>query len=170
MRVIFLFITAVMIVISLLFARQVTASHRTDYLRQDTIRSGTGPNEICIDGNQTSSYRAGYAVELQQLLDQYFDVISSSYDTSLFCPNQTLIEINIAAGFMEIDDWVRVYSNDTTPPTISNISAGSITQTSATITWTTNENADSKVDYGTTTNYGSIKSSSTLTTSHSLAL
>src|SRR3989344_1475867 len=44
---------------------------------------------------------------------------------------------------------------DTTPPTISSVSASSITQNSATITWTTNENADTQVEYGLTTAYGS---------------
>ena len=43
---------------------------------------------------------------------------------------------------------------DTTPPTISNVSA-STTETSATITWTTDELASSQVEYGTTSAYGS---------------
>jgi RHS repeat-associated protein len=43
---------------------------------------------------------------------------------------------------------------DTTAPVISNVAAGSITTTSATITWTTNENSDSQVEYGPTTAYG----------------
>lgn len=40
-------------------------------------------------------------------------------------------------------------------PTISNISSSNITSNGATITWTTNEVADSQVEYGLTTNYGS---------------
>ncbi len=59
---------------------------------------------------------------------------------------------------------------DTTPPVISNVSSGSISDTSATITWTTNEAADSLVDYGTTTSYGSSESSGSLVTSHSIQL
>jgi hypothetical protein len=54
--------------------------------------------------------------------------------------------------------WVDVvYTNtaDTTPPTISAVQAGTVTSTAATITWTTNEGADSQVEYGTTTAYGS---------------
>jgi RHS repeat-associated protein len=43
---------------------------------------------------------------------------------------------------------------DTTAPVISNVAAGGITTTSATITWATNENSDSQVEYGTTTAYG----------------
>jgi RHS repeat-associated protein len=43
---------------------------------------------------------------------------------------------------------------DTTAPVISNVAAGSITTTSAAITWTTNENSDSQVEYGPTQAYG----------------
>jgi len=44
---------------------------------------------------------------------------------------------------------------DTTPPTISSVTAGSITTSGATITWTTNESADTQVEYGLSTSYGS---------------
>jgi YD repeat-containing protein len=43
---------------------------------------------------------------------------------------------------------------DTTAPVISNVAAGGITATSATITWNTNENSDSQVEYGHTQAYG----------------
>ena len=60
---------------------------------------------------------------------------------------------------------------DSTAPIISNIQAINITQTSADITWDTNELADSKVDYGLTTSYelGTIDSAA-LTSSHLLSL
>lgn len=56
---------------------------------------------------------------------------------------------------------------DTGYPALSSIGAVSLTG-SATITWTTNEAADSTVEYGTTTAYGSSKSDATLATSHSV--
>jgi len=60
---------------------------------------------------------------------------------------------------------------DTTPPTISAISTSSITQTTATVAWTTNEAADSQVEYGTTTSYGtSTTLNATKVTSHSVGL
>ena len=46
------------------------------------------------------------------------------------------------------------YSTDTLGPRISNIAITAIGTTSATITWDTNENADSQIRYGTTTAYG----------------
>src|SRR5262249_20443314 len=59
---------------------------------------------------------------------------------------------------------------DTTPPVISQVTSSNITANGAAITWTTNEASDSTVQYGTTTSYGSVVSSSTLTAAHSLSL
>ena len=59
---------------------------------------------------------------------------------------------------------------DTTPPVISNIQVTGITSSAATITWTTDEAADSVVEYGLTTSYGSTVSNATNVTSHSIAL
>ena len=50
---------------------------------------------------------------------------------------------------------ITVNVTDTTAPSISAISSSSITQTSATINWTTNEASNSQVEYGPTTSYGS---------------
>lgn len=56
---------------------------------------------------------------------------------------------------------------DTTAPVISAVSAGSITATSATISWTTDEPATGRSDYGTTASYGSSTATATgLTISH----
>ncbi len=60
---------------------------------------------------------------------------------------------------------------DTTAPTITNVAATGITSSGATITWTTNEPADSQVDYGKTASYGSSTTlNATRVTSHSQAL
>ena len=45
---------------------------------------------------------------------------------------------------------------DTTAPIISNISASQITLSTAQISWTTNENADSRVEYGLSSTYTSL--------------
>ncbi len=43
---------------------------------------------------------------------------------------------------------------DTTPPTLSAIGAHNITETSASIEWTTNEPATTQVEWGTSPSYG----------------
>jgi len=60
---------------------------------------------------------------------------------------------------------------DTTPPVISNVTAENLTTTSATISWQTDEAADSQVEYGLTTSYGiSTPLDVNLVTSHSVIL
>jgi len=60
---------------------------------------------------------------------------------------------------------------DATPPAISNISVNFISHNSATIKWTTNEPADSQVEYGVSTAYGSSSPlSQNLQTEHSVVL
>jgi len=82
--------------------------------------------------------------------------------------------------FQELTN-VIVLSNSTTnvdfilasapsAPVISNIKVGSITNTSATITYTTNELANSSVSYGTTTSLGLTESSIFFVISHSINL
>ena len=57
------------------------------------------------------------------------------------------------------------------PPVISNIQASGVTSSSAGISWTTDVNADSQVEYGTSTAYGlSSPLNGALVTSHSMAL
>jgi hypothetical protein len=58
---------------------------------------------------------------------------------------------------------------DTKGPLISSVNASNITQTGATINWTTDEPADSQIEYGLTTAYGASSAvDNTLTTSHTL--
>ena len=59
---------------------------------------------------------------------------------------------------------------DTTPPVISGVQATDIALTSATIIWTTDEPADSVVNYGNTTALGLTASDASLVTSHSVSL
>ncbi len=65
------------------------------------------------------------------------------------------------------------YTADSTAPTVTSVSSGTPTSTGATITWTTNENTSSKVDYGLTNSYGSSTTetdTTTRVTSHSISL
>jgi hypothetical protein len=56
---------------------------------------------------------------------------------------------------------------DSTPPVISQVASSGITGSGATITWTTNEEADSQVQFGTTESYGkSASAGGVLTVSH----
>ena len=62
-------------------------------------------------------------------------------------------------------------ANDVSPPVISGVTATSVTIFGATIAWTTNEAADTQIEYGLTTAYGMTTALDTsLVTSHSQTL
>jgi len=85
----------------------------------------------------------------------------------------TAVDVGRGDGNGRVDAWGAVNyaapALDTTPPVISNI-VTTPSSTSATITWTTNELATSRVDYGLADTYGSFVSDPTLITSHSMEL
>lgn len=61
--------------------------------------------------------------------------------------------------------------SDVTPPVISDVQAANITTTGADIQWTTDEDSDSVVEYGTSPgNYTDSESDSAMLTSHSVTL
>jgi phosphodiesterase/alkaline phosphatase D-like protein len=61
--------------------------------------------------------------------------------------------------------------SDTTPPAISAVQATLVTGTTARVSWTTGEPADTQVEYGLTTSYGTLTSlDSTMATGHGVAL
>lgn len=61
-------------------------------------------------------------------------------------------------------------SGDATPPEIGDLTLSDLGSSSVKMTWTTDEAANSVVDYGTTDVYGSTKSDANLVTSHSLEI
>lgn len=65
---------------------------------------------------------------------------------------------------------INIQNLDITPPQINNVFVSNITHSQATINWTTNEQSDSKVEYGETTSYGLSKSDSQFVIDHSLQL
>ena len=63
------------------------------------------------------------------------------------------------------------FSTPAPAPVISAVTSASVTGTSATITWTTDQASSSQVEYGTTAGYGSLSTlNSALMTSHSVTL
>ncbi len=62
------------------------------------------------------------------------------------------------------------FAGDVTPPSISSVFVSALTDTTATITWTTDEAANSQVDYGLSASYDKTSSSAGFVTSHSITL
>jgi len=71
----------------------------------------------------------------------------------------------------DLQFYFSLASNNSAGPMISNVAAGSLTSSGATITWTTDQPSTSQVDYGTTTAYSnSTAVDSNSVTSHSETL
>ncbi len=84
---------------------------------------------------------------------------------------QTIKGIEYAFFPADPGSWIASYASDTTPPVISAVSASPHVDGSATITWTTNEAANSRVDYGATPATMSLNASdAALVTSHTVTL
>jgi Inosine-uridine preferring nucleoside hydrolase/Purple acid Phosphatase, N-terminal domain len=88
--------------------------------------------------------------------------------------SQYYLQLNDAAGLgssLESLLDTQPAAPDTTPPAISGVASGSITSAGATVAWSTDEPADTQVEYGTTTSYGNSTTPNTaLATAHSQAL
>jgi RHS repeat-associated protein len=101
--------------------------------------------------------------------------LPSTQDISLVQVRDRLIAGAPPEGFAVVSATVSSIrlevEMDTTAPAISNVVAQGITTSGATITWSTNENSDSQVEYGQTTNYGqSTTLNPALVTAHSQVL
>lgn len=126
--------------------------------------------------NQTVGYTANGASDdwlygeqtLKAKVYAYSPEIGSSSDG--FWPSQAriipLADENVYPNLV----FAAGGGSDVTPPVIASEQATSITGTGATITWTTDENSNSVVEYGLTTSYGSMAYDATLVTSHSVSL
>ena len=142
----------------------------------------TTRQEACVKGNQSGN-TYGYAA------DTITPVPCSTYCTvtiptipqrmtfySIQYTNASGTVVAVAPGVSAEENTATLGAYiptppDVTPPVLSNISAASISQTSANIAWSTDEVADTQVYYGTTTSYGlGSMLDTTLGTQHSVNL
>jgi uncharacterized protein YaiE (UPF0345 family)/uncharacterized protein YpmB len=133
--------------------------------------SGIGTVNLAIYNQTSDKYWNGTDWEIGLNWSTATGYTSWTYDsTSITWINGSYYYVNVTSTDNISNVGIITSSNftfDTYAPEISSISAGSITSSSATITWNTIENATSFVEYGPTTSYGSWSNSSTYTTSHS---
>jgi len=114
----------------------------------------------------------GQLSPLQTALTQSHGVVLTTLN-----PGTTYYFVAQSTGANGATGYSTTYSFTTTgtapagPPVISNVMATNITNTSATITWTTDQASSSLVNYGVTNGYGSASTvDTTLVTAHSVTL
>lgn len=89
--------------------------------------------------------------------------------TDVNTSTRTIKGVDYAFFTAQSGDYAADYAKDTTPPAVSQVAAQANADGTATITWSTDEPSDSRVDYGTSTaNLDQSKSDDTLSTSHSI--
>lgn len=100
---------------------------------------------------------------------QSFTVSNLSPETKYYFAIRAIDE---AGNISDLDTTsiTATTGTDTASPVISNIALSNVTQTSAKITWTTDEPAKYRIDYGTTASYGQTASGTALNTSHNVTL
>jgi hypothetical protein len=92
-------------------------------------------------------------------------------------PNLTSVQFASSESFHAGDDrrprlvlQLALAHSDTVPPLISAAQAADVGETAATIQWTTDEEADGLVEFGTTTGYGQQAAQPARSTSHAVVL
>jgi Bacterial Ig domain len=141
----------------------ITSPHNGDPVSGTITVSATATDDVSVSGVQFKLDGANLGAE-----DTSFPYGVSWATTSVADGSHTLMAVaRDGAGHTTTSTPVGVTVNNP-PPTISAIAAGSITTSSAVITWTTSTASDSQVEYGTTTAYGaSTVLNPSLVTSHS---
>ncbi len=141
-------------------------------------------NNTCftVGGNTVPTYASGATTHFTSGINNWINQTStgSTVSMTLGVGTHTFELIGNAAGVV-VDRLIVTASTtcvpsgtgdncaETTPPVVSSIASGSITHNRATITWSTNEAADTQVQYGPTTSYGSTTALNTsLVTSHTV--
>lgn len=126
---------------------------KVDFYEVTTV----GGNPVyTLRGSDSTASGSTYSASLTLTAGSSHNIVARAYDDAGNTTDTSSLNVTVA---------------DTTAPAISNINETSITQTSATVTWTTDELSDSQVEYGTTTSYGSSTTLNTTdVTSHSVGL
>lgn len=137
--------------LTIVFSEAVSTSTGSLYLRKVSddsslpyVMTGGGTNTITINPSSDFTESAGYYVTI---------------DATAF---KNANNVNYA-GISASSTW-NFTAGDFTAPTFSAISGSSTASTTASIIWTTNEAASTKVLYGTTQSYGSTTIESATTT------
>ena len=133
------------------------------------------PSEI--NPGQSTNLKWGIRGATSVAIDQGIGEVAATGSVEL-SPSKTIVYTLTATNAGgTVSKSVVIYVNpppppsaDTTPPVIKSVSASSETETSAVITWVTNEPGSSQVEYGKTTEYGLTATSDELTTAHSITL
>jgi arylsulfatase A-like enzyme len=145
-----------------------------------TLPAGTMQATLSLTSDENAACR--YALAAGTDYSLMTNVLATTGATSHSTPVSGLMSGNVytfyvrcadAAGNANLSDFAITFAVDVdqTPPGISNVQATGITTSSANISWSTDEPADSQVESGLDTTYGQLSAlDTTLQTSHATPL
>ncbi|HUE69823.1 MAG TPA: fibronectin type III domain-containing protein, partial [Pirellulaceae bacterium] len=143
--------------VAITFSEVVTGVDLADFT---LTRSGSS---VSLSGATLSGSGANYTLNLSSVTGT-----SGNYVLTLVASGSGITD---AAGNALSVNAADSWTTDMTAPAISGVTVSSITKSEASIGWTTNEVADTQVEYGTTTNYGTTTAlDSVLVTNHFASL
>jgi hypothetical protein len=135
----------------------ISVSSGSETTPETVVLTEAGTDSMFFRGTVVTT--AGPAVHGDGLLSTSAgDVVTALYVDALDCAG--------AVG----TSLVATANTDCVLPTISNVAVGGISDSTATITWTTSEPADSRVAYGVSTPGTTVENLADLVTSHSVTL
>ncbi len=155
-----------------------TAAPAISNVQAVNITTSTATIIWTTDENSSSLVEYGLTISYASgTVSDANDVISHALNLSGLTPGATYhfrVSSQDPPGNMAVSgDYVFTTlppAGDTAPPVITNVQVINITDTSALVTWDTNEPATSFVSYGTTTAYGDSESSLGYILSHAILL
>ena len=158
------------------------------YLEQDyswsfTTGDDTVPPKISSVVAKTTNTTAFLSwITNEQATDKILYGLSTDYDKNI---TLDILSTNHSATFSNLDQgknyYYKIISKDAfgnenflignfTTLGINNVQVGSIDNNSAVISWATNRNTDSYIEYGTSLNYGLVEGNNILTNIHNVRL
>ncbi|MDD5524483.1 MAG: fibronectin type III domain-containing protein [Smithella sp.] len=139
---------------------QIEYGPTTAYGTSSTLNSTLTVEHVVRLTDLTSEQIYHYRIKSKN--DADLETISQDYTLT---PQYVSQEIRVVAG------GGGTVARDETPPVVSNIKVSDIKETSAVVTWTTDERATSLIDYGLTSAYtNTAHDSLTLATNHQITL
>ncbi|MFA6146357.1 MAG: DUF2341 domain-containing protein [Patescibacteria group bacterium] len=139
---------------------QIEYGSTTAYGTSTTLNSNLTTEHMIRLTDLTSEQIYHYRIKSKN--DADLETISQDYTLT---PQYVSQEIRVVAG------GGGTVARDETPPVVSNIKVSDIKETSAVVTWTTDERATSLIDYGLTSAYtNTAHDSLTLATNHQITL
>lgn len=100
----------------------------------------------------------------------FFETTPGTYTVTASATDLGIVTTNITVTAGTNMAISLVLPLDSTPPVISGAGTSNLTDTSVIIKWTTDENSNSAMDYGTNVSYGSTVSDAMMTFNHAVSL